>query len=109
VNASATTPLNGAPRDKDLAEQALPGHGVPSQDPDPAAQRPLAPQEASREANSVLAAGGLVGGAALGAAVGALAAGPAGIVVGGAVGAVAGALTGAAAGPLADPGLATGP
>jgi uncharacterized protein YcfJ len=100
---------NGSARDQDLAEQARPGHGVPSQDPDPAAQHALEPREASRESNSVLAAGGLVGGAALGAAVGALAAGPAGVVVGGAVGAVAGALTGAAAGPLVDPAPATRP
>ena len=33
----ATTAIDG-----DLAEQALPGHGVPSQDPSPAAQQALA-------------------------------------------------------------------
>ncbi len=32
------TPDAAAPRNPDLAEQAVPGHGVPSQDPDPAAQ-----------------------------------------------------------------------
>ncbi len=100
---SANSPLTSAPRDQDLAEQALPGHGVPSQDPDPAAQFPLEPHEAEREAKSALTAGGLIGGTALGSAIGAIAAGPVGVVVGGAVGAVAGALGGAAAGPIVRP------
>ena len=86
--------------DEDLAEQARPGHGIPSQDPDPAAQMPLAPGEAEREADSVLTGGGLMVGAAAGAAIGGVVAGPVGAVVGGSVGAVAGALGGAAAGPL---------
>ncbi|MEO6625629.1 MAG: hypothetical protein ABIN37_12485 [Burkholderiaceae bacterium] len=38
---SATATSNTAPVDKDLAEQARPGHGVPSQDPASAAQFPL--------------------------------------------------------------------
>ena len=38
MNPSATPPSNTAPADKDLAEQARPGHGIPSQDPSPAAQ-----------------------------------------------------------------------
>lgn len=90
------------PVDEDLAEQARPGHGVPSQDPDPTAQMPLEPGEAEREAHSVLAGGGVIVGAAAGAAVGGVVAGPVGAVVGGTVGAVAGALGGAAAGPLVN-------
>lgn len=38
---SPITPLNQAPIDEDLAEQAHRGHGVPSQDPSSAAQFPL--------------------------------------------------------------------
>lgn len=86
------------PVDPDLAGQAVPGHGVPSQDPDPAAQVQLSPEDAERESGSVLMGGGLVAGAAAGAAVGAAVAGPAGVLVGGMVGSVAGALGGAAAG-----------
>ena len=44
------TPDAAAPRNPDLAEQAVPGHGVPSQDPDPAAQVGLTHDEAEREA-----------------------------------------------------------
>ena len=43
MNPSATPPSNNAPIDEDLAEQARPGHGIPSQDPNPAAQIPLEP------------------------------------------------------------------
>ena len=52
MNSSANLPSQTAPRDEDLAEQARPGHGVPSQDPNPAAQIPLEPEEAEREATS---------------------------------------------------------
>ncbi len=52
--------------DQDLAGQARPGHGIPSQDPDPAAQMPMEPGEAEREANSVLTGGGMMVGAAAG-------------------------------------------
>lgn len=97
---TASLPVN--PGDSDLAKQALPGHGIPSQDPDNAAQTPLAPDEASREAESVLTAGGLVAGAATGAVIGIAVGGPAGVVVGAAMGAVAGALGGAAANTAAD-------
>ena len=90
------------PTDPDLADQAVPGHGVPSQDPDPAAQVQLSPEDAERESGSVLMGGGLVAGAAAGAAVGAAVAGPAGVLVGGIVGSVAGALGGAAAGSTAE-------
>jgi pimeloyl-ACP methyl ester carboxylesterase len=94
-----TTPLpNTHPVDEDLVEQAHPGHGVPSQDPDPAAQTPLEPQEAVREADSALIGGGVVAGAATGAAIGAVTAGPVGVLVGASLGAVAGAMGGAAAG-----------
>ena len=108
MNSTVTVPLHTPSDDEDLAEQARPGHGVPSQDPNPAAQMPLQRGEAAREAKSVLAGGGMVGGTAVGAAIGAAAGGPVGIVVGGALGAVAGALGGAAAGPLVDPAASSG-
>jgi len=95
-----TGPTLEGTQDPDLVEQARPGHGVPSQDPDPAAQELLSPAAAEREANSVLTGGGLVGGAAVGAAIGVMVGGPVGVVLGGSVGAVAGALGGAAAGNL---------
>lgn len=102
------SPLNSLPSnatavDEDLAEQALPGHGIPSQDPDPAAQLPMEPEDADREANSALAGGGAVVGMATGAAIGVAVAGPLGAVVGATVGGVAGALGGAAAGATASP------
>jgi hypothetical protein len=98
---SQTPPVSGrASTDGDLAEQARLGHGIPSQDPNPAAQVPLEPGEAAREANSVLAGGGVMVGAAAGVAIGSVLAGPVGAVVGGTVGAVAGALGGAAAGSI---------
>jgi hypothetical protein len=100
VNLSANPPSKTASADQDLAEQARPGHGIPSQDPDAAAQLPLEGGEAEREANSVLTGGGVIVGVAAGAAIGTVVAGPVGAVVGGAVGAVAGALGGAAASPL---------
>ena len=100
---SATAPSITAPDDKDLAEQAVPGHGVPSQDPSSGAQMPLEPEEAKREVNSVLMGGGMVAGAATGAAIGVVVAGPVGVVVGATLGAVAGALGGAAAGTVATP------
>ena len=92
-----------APVDGDLADQARSGHGIPSQDLNPAAQSLLNPEEAEREAKSVLTGGGVVAGAAAGAAIGSVVAGPVGAVVGGTVGAVAGALGGAAAGSMVEP------
>lgn len=86
------------PTDADLARQARPGYGVPSQDPRPGAQQPLSPAEAEREAGSTLTGGGALAGAAAGAAVGAAVGGPVGVVAGAAVGGVAGAMGGAAAG-----------
>ncbi len=103
MNQSSTTPPNVAPADEDLVEQAHPGHGVPSQDPASTAQFPLEPEEAEREANSVLMGGGMVAGAATGAAVGVAVAGPVGVVVGGTVGAVVGALGASAAGTAMNP------
>ena len=100
LSPSATS--NTAPVDEDLAAQAHPGHGVPSQDPAAAAQFPLEPEEAEREAKSVFVGGGMVAGAATGAAIGIVVAGPVGVVLGGTLGAVAGALGGAAAGSVAD-------
>ena len=95
-------PGNLNPVDPDLAEQALPGHGIPSQDPSPAAQRGMNPAESAREANSALMGGGLVAGTAAGAAIGAALAGPVGVLVGGTLGAVAGAVGGAGAGKAVD-------
>lgn len=92
------------PADEDLAEQARPGHGIPSQDLNPSAQSTLEPKEAEREANSVLTGGGVIAGAAAGAVVGSVVGGPVGAVVGGTAGAVAGALGGAAAGTMVSPG-----
>ncbi len=103
MNPSVQTPSTRPAPDDDLAAQARPGHGIPSQDPEPAAQRPFEPGEAEREANSVLTGGGVMVGAAAGAALGSVVAGPVGAMVGVTVGAVAGALGGAAAGPLVHP------
>lgn len=96
-------PSDIAPGDQDMAEQAHPGYGIPSQDPRPAAQDPLPPAEAEREAQSVLVGGGAMTGGATGAAIGGMVAGPVGVVVGGTLGAVAGAIGGAAAGALVAP------
>ena len=99
----STTPLSNAlPADTDMTEQANPGHGIPSQDPDAAAQTPLEPQELNREANSVLVGGGVMAGAATGAAIGVVVAGPVGILAGASLGAVVGALGGAAVGASAN-------
>ena len=98
-----TTPSTATPADTDLAAQARPGHGIPSQDPSPAAQIPLEPEEAAREADSALMGGGVVAGAATGASIGVMVAGPVGVLVGATLGAVAGALGGAAAGATASP------
>lgn len=103
MNPSITPSTASQPADPDLAEQAVPGHGVPSQDPDAAAQVALSPEEAERESKSALMGGGIVAGVATGAAVGAVVAGPVGVMVGGTIGAVAGALGGSAAGGLASP------
>ena len=103
MNPSAIAPPDSTPADKDLAEQARPGHGVPSQDPNPAAQVPLEPQEAEREANSVLMAGGVMAGMVTGAAIGVAVAGPVGVLVGATLGATAAALGSAAAGAAASP------
>ncbi len=98
MNASTVRRSVGKFIDPDLAEQAIAGHGVPSQDPDPAAQFALSPEEEGREPHSVFMGGGLVIGAAVGAAIGVALAGPAGVFVGGTVGSIAGALGAAAAG-----------
>src|SRR3989344_8231787 len=84
--------------DEALTDQARSGHGVPSQDPTPAAQFALDPREAEREGHSVLMAGAMVAGMVAGAAIGVSVAGAVGVVVGAPMGAVAGALGGAAAG-----------
>lgn len=102
MNSSTTHSTDEKPVDADLVEQAVPGHGVPSQDPNLAAQVALSPEEAERETKSTLVGGGLVAGTATGAAVGAVVAGPVGVLVGGMVGAVAGAMGGAGAGAMAE-------
>ena len=91
------------PVDGDLAEQAVPGHGVPSQDPSPAAQQTLTPAESDRESKSALMGGGMMAGAAAGAAVGAVVGGPVGVFVGGTAGAIAGAIGGAGVGQVVEP------
>lgn len=107
----ATTPFSplphtpashASPPDADLTDQARPGHGIPSQDPDPAAQMPLELGEAEREAQSSLVGGGMVAGAATGAAIGGTVGGPVGVVVGASVGAVAGVVAGALGGAAAS-------
>jgi pimeloyl-ACP methyl ester carboxylesterase len=103
MNTPTIAPPTAATADADLAEQARLGHGIPSQDPDPAAQVALGPQEAQREGDSVLMAGGMMAGMASGAAVGVVVAGPMGVVVGATLGAIAGALGGAAAGAAPNP------
>jgi len=90
--------------DADMAQQAKPGHGIPSQDPSPAAQHPLTPEEAERESKSALMGGGMMAGAAAGAALGVAVGGPVGVVVGSTAGAIAGALGGAAVGQAVEPG-----
>ncbi|WP_192885469.1 bacteriocin [Paracidovorax avenae] len=90
-------PTSVGPSADGIPVEHRPGYGVPSQDPRPAAQVPLTPEESEREAGSVLAGGGVMAGAATGAAVGGAVAGPIGVVVGVAVGGVAGAVGGAAA------------
>lgn len=89
--------------DEDMVEQAKPGHGIPSQDPESSAQSQLEPEDAAREAKSVLIGGGVMAGAATGAAIGIAVAGPVGVLVGASLGAVAGAMGGAAAGSAANP------
>ena len=103
MNSLTSQPTSAQPVDPDLAEQAVPGHGVPSQDPTPAAQVGLTPEETERESKSALIGGGVVAGSAAGAAVGAVVAGPVGVLVGGTLGAVAGAISGGAAGELTNP------
>jgi uncharacterized protein YcfJ len=103
MNTPRLTPSQAVPVDEDMVEQAHPGYGIPSQDPRPAAQTALEPEEAAREAKSALTGGGAVAGAATGAVIGVVVAGPVGVVVGGTLGAVAGALGGAAASPKLKP------
>ena len=99
-----TTPTPDTPVvDQDLAEQAKPGHGIPSQDPNPAAQTALPTHETEREAKSVLVGGGMVAGAVTGAAIGVAVGGPVGILAGASLGAVAGVVGGRAAGAAAGP------
>jgi non-heme chloroperoxidase len=100
---TATAPSGTALSDEELAEQAQPGHGIPSQDPNPAAQFPQAREDAESEVNAVLMGSGVMAGVATGAAVGVAVAGPVGVLAGAALGAVAGALGGAAAGTMVNP------
>ena len=102
MNPIAPAPATSAPVDKDLVEQAQLGHGVPSQDPDRAAQVSLEPQDVQREANSVLMAGSVMAGMATGAVLGVVVAGPVGVLVGATLGATGAALGAAAAGATAS-------
>ena len=103
MNSPPIQPMDTKPVDQDIAQQAVPGHGVPSQDPNLAAQVGLSPEEAERESKSALIGGGLVAGLAAGAAVGAVIAGPVGIVVGGTVGAAVGVVGSNAVGASVNP------
>ena len=94
MTSSSPPPIPPNPVDPDTAEQAVPGHGVPSQDPESSAQVGLSADEAARESKSVLTGGGLVAGMVTGAGVGAVIAGPVGILAGGTVGAIAGVAAG---------------
>ena len=107
MNSSTPEPNSVEPVDPDLVEQAVPGHGIPSQDPNPAAQVQLNSVEVERESKSVMMGGGLVAGSAAGAAIGAAVAGPVGVLVGVTLGAAVGALGGAGAGELVNPEGAT--
>lgn len=98
-----TLPTDAKPVDPDLAKQAVPGHGVPSQDPQSGAQVGLSAEEAERESQSALIGGGVVAGVAAGSAIGAVVAGPVGVLVGGTVGAIAGVVGSNAAGELVNP------
>ena len=102
MNPPNALPADIKSTDPDLAKQAVPGHGVPSQDPESGAQVGLSPEEAERESKSALIGGGLVAGLAAGSAIGALVAGPVGILVGGTVGAIAGVVGSNAAGELVN-------
>lgn len=86
--------VHGRAVDEDLVEQALPGHGVPSQDPDPLAQVALTPEETERESLTVFVGGGVILGMLAGAAIGLFSSG----IVGWVVGASVGGLIGLAAG-----------
>ena len=103
MNPLTATPSKTQAVDEDLVDQARPGHGIPSQDPEASAQLALEPQDAQREAQSVLMGGGVVAGLATGAAIGVMVAGPVGVIVGSTVGAVAGALGGVAAAAATKP------
>ena len=81
MNSSPPEPKEAKLVDPDLVEQAVVGHGVPSQDPADAAQFALEPGEAERESKSALMGGGAVAGMAAGAVVGAVVAGPLGVLV----------------------------
>lgn len=107
MNPSTASSIHTSTADQDLSGQARPGHGIPSQDPNPAAQHALRPEEAQREANSALVGGGVVAGMSTGAVIGAGVAGPAGGMLGAALGAVAGAIGGAVAGPMVNSGETT--
>lgn len=106
MNPSGNPPPS-TPTDPDLADQAHPGHGVPSQDPDEGAQFPLPSEDVEDEANSKLIAGGAVAAMATGAAIGAAVGGPVGVVVGASAGAVAAAIGGVAATAVASIGDST--
>ena len=103
VTSSSPPPIPPNPVDPDTAEQAVPGHGVPSQDPDSSAQVGLSAHEAARESKSVLTGGGLVAGMVTGAGVGAVVAGPVGILAGGTLGAIAGVVGSNALGEMVKP------
>ena len=103
MTSSKPEPIVPKPVDPDTAEQAVPGHGVPSQDPDAQAQVGLGADEAARESKSAMTGGGLVAGIVTGAGLGAVVAGPVGILAGGTVGAIVGVVGSNVAGEMVKP------
>ena len=69
MNTLTVPPSSTSPVDEDLAEQAKPGHGIPSMDTRVAAQILLEPDEAEREVKTALTGGGWVAVAATGAPI----------------------------------------
>ena len=70
MNSPVITPPTLTSVDEDVAKQARPGHGIPSQDPNPTAQFAQEPAAVQSEVKSALVGGGVVGGAVTGATIG---------------------------------------
>lgn len=103
MNTPPATPPRPASAVGNSVVQQRPGYGIPSQDPRPAAQFALRPEEAEREERSVFMGGGLMIGLAAGASLGVVVGGPLVMLAGGMLGAFGGALAGEAAGTWLRP------